>query len=268
MAIHAVHLLAQEAGTSGGGGWLRYPQGLIAVLLAIICFYGMTYVVVALNTGWRFGYWICGATFGALMVMFSIFWLVNPVGPRGNEANWVPVGAARDTITQATFNNQSLSAPNQYPTGPWAQPDDQGRADSLTSAIQTCLTTSPDQFTAAEKQPCTEAQSLMPPVDSIPVINGTAVAIQTNVTDVKFAHDNGLLAEAVVTPTTHDPRIAKDPKTGKIMGPALKMLFIYDYGALRLPPLMSLVIFSIFFLIHITGLNRAEKRKLNPAMVS
>ena len=40
---------------------LTYPQGLIAVALAVMCFYGMTYVVIALNVGWRFGYWLSSA---------------------------------------------------------------------------------------------------------------------------------------------------------------------------------------------------------------
>jgi hypothetical protein len=266
--MHPIHLLAQEAATGAKDGWFNYPQGLIAVLLAIICFYGMTYVVVALNTGWRFGYWICGAAFGALMVMLSIFWLVNPVGPQGNAASWVPVASARTNIAQASYNNESLSAPAQYPTGPWQEPNDVQRASALTSAVQTCITAVPAQFTAQQKKPCGDAQSLMPPEKTIPVINGTAVAVQTLPTNIKFANDHGLLAEVTVTPTTHDPRVASDPKTGKVMGPSFVMLFIYDYGALRLPPLMSLVIFSIFFLIHITGLNRAEKRKLNPTMVS
>jgi hypothetical protein len=263
--MHPIHVLAQEA-TGGHSGWFNFPQGLIAVLLAIICFYGMTYVVVALNTGWRFGYWICGATFGALMVLLSIFWLVNPVGPQGDAANWVPVASARTTIVQASYHNQSLSAPEQYPTGPWQQPNDKARAADLTSAVQTCITTAPAQFTEQQKKPCGDAQSLMPSEKSIPVINGTPVAIQTVPTDIKFANDHGLLAEVTVTPTTHDPRVASDPKAGKVMGPSFVMLFIYDYGALRLPALMSLVIFSIFFLIHLAGLHRAEKRKLNPAM--
>jgi hypothetical protein len=241
---------------------------MIAVILAVICFYGTTYVVVALNIGWRFGYWVCGAVFGALMVLLSIFWLVNPVGPQGNAATWVPVAAARTTITQASYKDQSLSAPEQYPTGPWQQPNDVVRASDLTSAVQTCLTTTPAQFTAQEKKPCGDAQALMPPTNSIPVINGTTVAIQTVPANIKFANDHGLLAEAVVTPMTHDPRVAKDPKAGKVMGKSFVILFIYDYGALRLPALMSLLIFSIFFLIHIAGLNRAEKRKLNPAMVN
>jgi hypothetical protein len=265
--MHGVIQLAQEAAT-GGNGWFNFPQGMIAVVLAIICFYGMTYVVVALNTGWRFGYWICGATFGALMVLLSIFWLVNPVGPQGNSATWVPVASGQQTISQATYNDQSLSSPAQYPSSPWMEPNDTARAATLTSAVQTCITTAPDAFTPQEKKPCGDAQSFMPPVKSIPVINGNAVAIQTKLDTIKFATDHGLLAETTVTPVTHDPRIAKDPLQGKVMGPSFKMLFIYDYGAIRLPALMSLLIFSIFFLIHISGLHRAEKRKLNPAMVS
>jgi len=202
------------------------------------------------------------------MVLVSIFWLVNPVGPQGNSATWVPVASARQTITQSTYKNESLSAPDSYPSTPWIEPDDTARAASLTSAVQTCITTAAAQFTPQEKQPCGDAQSLMPPAKTIPVINGNTVAIQTKLDTIKFATDHGLLAETTVTPVTHDPRLAKDPIAGKVMGPSFRMLFIYDYGALRLPALMSLVIFSIFFLIHITGLNRAEKRKLNPAMVS
>ncbi len=265
--IHGVLHLAQEA-TSGGNGWFNFPQGMIAVILAIISFYGMTYVVVSLNVGWRFGYWVCGAVFGALMVLMSINWLVNPVGPQGNGATWVPVGAARTTITQSTYNKESLSAPEQYPGGPWTKPDDVARAEAITSAVQTCLTTAPAAFTPQEKKPCSDAQALMPAVKSIPVINGTAVAVAGAASDIKFAHDHGLLAETVVTPLTHDPRVAgKNALAGKAMGPPFKMVFIYDYGAIRLPALMSLLIFTIFFLIHLFGLNRAEKRKLNPTMV-
>ena len=42
---------------------------------------------------------------------------------------------------------------------------------------------------------------------------------------------------------------------------------ILDKGSLREPPIMALVIFLIFFLFHLRGLDRAEKRKLNPAVV-
>ncbi len=245
----------------------NYPQGLFAVILAVISFYGMTYVVVALNLGWRFGYWVCGATFGALMVMMSIFWLQNPVGPRGNEAKWSPVSSASETITQAKYKNQSLSAPSTYPTAPWAEPDDKSKADSLASAIQSCLTSLPAALAEDEKEPCLAAQKLMPDPKKIPVITGSAVAISPEVKDIKFARDGGLLSEAVVTPVTHDPRVAKNAKKGQAMGPPFKVLFIYDYGALRQPPLVSLIIFGIYFLIHIVGLSRAEKRKLSPAAI-
>jgi hypothetical protein len=246
---------------------LRYPQGLIAVILAIISFYGMTYVVVALNIGWRFGYWVCGATFGALMVLMSIFWLQNPVGPRGNEAKWTPVASAQTTISQAQHDGKSLSAPASYPGAPWAEPDDQSRAASLASGIQSCLTSAEAALAEDEKEACLAAQKLMPQTKDIPVIAGSVVAISPEVKNLKFAKDEGLLAEAEVTPVTHDPRVAKDAKKGQAMGSTFRILFIYDYGALRLPPLVSLIIFGIYFLIHIVGLSRAEKRKLQPAAV-
>jgi hypothetical protein len=85
---------------------LDHPNGLIAVVLAVISFYGMTYVVIALNVGWRFGYWLSAAVFSALMFMMSIFWLQTGLGPRGFEAAWVPITASRTPVAQETFNDK------------------------------------------------------------------------------------------------------------------------------------------------------------------
>src|SRR5688572_26587827 len=97
--------------------------GLIAVILAIISFYGTTYLVIALNTGWRFGYWLTSACFGSLMVLLSIFWIVNPVGPQGALPKWVPVGAG-ENVEQVQFQGQPLSAAAQYPGGTWEDPEE------------------------------------------------------------------------------------------------------------------------------------------------
>jgi hypothetical protein len=241
--------------------------GLMAIILAIISFYGMTYVVIALNTGWRFGYWIAGATFGALMVMLSIFWIANPVGPRGEEARWVPLAAASDRISQVTFGEKSLSTPSQYPGGPW-EPAAQGdtvQGDALSSAITNCITTLPKKLEKDLKKACLAAQGLMPPKDSIPVIEGSAVAIQSEAKDIRFATDGGaLLGQATVVPTTHDPRVAKDPIKGRPMGDAFRLLAVYNKGSLRVPPFVSLFLWGIFFAFHLWGLSRAERRKLSP----
>ena len=240
--------------------------GLIAVFLAVISFYGTTYLVVALNTGWRFGYWICGAVFGALMVLLSIFWIVNPVGPRGEEARWVPIAAGK-TISSVTFEDESLSTPGQYPGGTWtAAPAGDEQADAFSSSITTCISTDPEKLPEEEAKPCGDAQALMPKTEDIPVLLGSAVAVQPKLSDIRFATEKGYLAQAVVRPITVDPRVTKDPN-GKLLAEPFRVVAILDKGSLRLPPFAALALFLAFFLFHLRGLDRAEKRKLNPAVV-
>jgi hypothetical protein len=243
-----------------------HPNGLIAVALAVICFYGTTYAVIALNIGWRFGYWVCSAVFGALMFLMAIFWLVNPVGPRGGEGHWIPLTAAT-TIKSADFKGKPLTSPGQYPGSPWkkvSSGDPQG--DAFSSAVSTCLSTKPDLLNAEEKTACDAAQALMPKPEQIPVLAGSSAAVVGQVTDTALTVENGDLAMAIIRPVTTDPRVTKSPK-GKLLAPPFQIVAILDHGSLRKPPLVALFIFSIYFAFHLWGLNRAEKRKLNPAVI-
>jgi hypothetical protein len=134
--------------------------GLIAVILAVISFYLTTYAVIALNVGWRFAYWLASATFGALMVLLSIFWLVTPVGPRGEEPRWIPLAAAGDRIAQASLEEQRFSSPSQYPTGSWRTPDEEltAQQDAFSSSVANCISTDPERLAEEEKEPCEAAQ--------------------------------------------------------------------------------------------------------------
>jgi hypothetical protein len=189
--------------------------GLVAVILAVICFYGTTYLVVALNTGWRFGYWITSACFGVLMVLLSIFWIVNttpanPVGPHGAAPRWVPAGAGK-ALTQVTFKGEPVRAASQYPTGPWTPaPEGNELAEEFTAAMTTCLTTNPESLASDEREVCQAAQELMPAEEDIPVLEGTAVPVTPQMTEIRFAEENGQLAQAVVRPVTTDPRVSKE----------------------------------------------------------
>jgi hypothetical protein len=248
---------------------INYPQGLIAVILAVISFYGMTYVVISLNVGWRFGYWLASACLYALMFMMSIFWLQTGLGPRGAEASWIPIAVSRTPIAQATLKGKPLQTPGSYPGAPWAPGTKANKLDAepdeVSSAIADCLTTPPDAIHGPQKSTCKEGQSLLPSARQIPVIEGSPVAVIPDVRDLKFATDNGaLVAIGNVVPVTRDPRVAKDLKNGKALGPAFYILLVKDKGSLRLPPLMSCVIFGALLAIHLAGLNRAEKRKLSP----
>jgi hypothetical protein len=246
---------------------LNSPAGAIAVVLAVISFYGTTYLVIALNVGWRFGYWLASACFGALMVMLSIFWIINPVGPRGTEPIWEPVAAGRDTVAQAQLEEVALTTPAQYPTGPWQAADegDSEQRDALGSAISNCMSSDPSSLPEAEQEACADAQALAPPEEDIPVLEGTEVAVTYEVTDVRFAEENGrLLGQATVVPVTHDPRVADDPVQGEQVGVSFRIVAVFDKGSILIPAIWSLVIFGLYFAFHLYGLHRAERRKLSP----
>lgn len=248
---------------------LNSPAGAIAVILAVISFYGTTYLVIALNVGWRFGYWLTSACFGALMVLLSIFWIVNPVGPRGAEPIWSPVAAARTTISQAQIEGASLSTPSQYPAGPWqpATEDDTEQGDALGSAISNCLSADPESLPGQEAEACADAQSLLPPDEEVPVIDGAEVAVTNEPTNVRFAEEGGkLLGQATIVPVTNDPRVADDPEQGEPLGEPFRIVAAFDQGSILVPPIWSLVIFVIYLAFHLRGLHRAEKRKLSPAV--
>ena len=248
-----------------------YPQGLIAVVLAIICFYGMTYVVIALNVGWRFGYWLSSACLYALLFMMAIFWLETGLGPRGQEAAWVPIAISRTPITQASLNGKPLQTPESYPSAPWAAGTTKNKLDAepdqVSSAVQDCLTTPPDKLTGPQKTVCTQGQSLLPSANTIPVLEGSSVAVVPDVRNLEFTKDNGALVSlGKVYPITRDPRLAKDLKLGKQLGPEFYILLVKNLGSLRMPPFAAFLIFGALLAFHLAGLNRAEKRKLSPVI--
>lgn len=250
---------------------LDHMNGLIAVILAVVSFIGMTYVVIALNVGWRFGYWLSSSAFYALMFMMSIFWLQTGLGPRGAEAAWVPINASRTPIAQATFKDKPLQSTGSYPSAPWAAGSKANKLDAepddVSSAVQDCLTTEPADITGPQKQTCEQGQSLLPPEERIPVIDGSPVAVLPEVQDLRFTTDNGaLLALGKVVPLTRDPRVAKDLKKGEEMGPSFYILLVKNKGSLRVPPLFSTLIFGALLAFHLAGLNRAEKQKLSPVI--
>jgi hypothetical protein len=248
---------------------LNSPAGAIAVILAVISFYGTTYLVIALNVGWRFGYWLTSACFGALMVLLSIFWIINPVGPRGEEPVWRSIAAGRDSVSQVQAEGTSFSTPAQYPAGPWraATEDDSEQRDALGSAISNCLSADPEGLPEGEAKACSDAQSLRPPEEDIPVLEGTAVAVTYEPTNVRFTEEAGrLLGQATILPITNDPRVADDPEEGEQLGDPFRIVAVFDKGSILIPPMWSLVIFVLYSAFHLWGLHRAEQRKLSPAV--
>lgn len=244
--------------------------GLIAVILAIISFYGTTYAVISLNVGWRFGYWLSSACFGALMVLLSLFWVLNirsdqAVGPQGALPAWIPVSVGAE-LNAVDFRGETISAVTAYPGGSFeALEEGDARLDAFTSAVQNCLTSDPEGLPEGEREVCERAQELMPATEDIPVLEGTAVPVIPQVREARVAEDGAAVAAAEVHPVTTDPRISEDPDGEPLADPFL-VAAVLDEGSIGLPSIMSLVIFSIYAGFHLWGLHRAEQRKLSPVV--
>jgi hypothetical protein len=201
------------------------------------------------------------------MVLLSVFWIVNPVGPRGSEPRWVPVGSSEDAVSQAAFGEQTFSTVSQYPGGAWQPPTGAlaEEREAFSSSVTTCITTDPEGLPEVEREPCSAAQELMPADEDIPVIEGSAVAVQPEVRDIRFTEENGaILGQATVYPITHDPRVADDPEEGEALGDSFRLAMIFDKGSLRFPAYMSLLLFLVYAGFHLFGLHRAEQRRLSP----
>jgi hypothetical protein len=131
--------------------------------------------------------------------------------------------------------------------------------------VQDCVTTEPEKLSAEMKETCEQGQALLPAEDKIPVIDGSAVSVTPEVQDLRFATEDGaLLAIGKVVPLTRDPRVAKDLRKGKEMGPPFYILLVKNRGSVRMPPFASFLIFGGLLAFHLVGLNRAEKQKLSP----
>jgi hypothetical protein len=248
--------------------------GLIAIILAIISFYGTTYLVIALNVGWRFGYWLSSACFGALMVLLSIFWVINvtpeqAVGPQGATPSWHPIAAGTE-VESAEFNGEPVTAVSSYPGGSWTTPEEgDTRVDLFNSTVTSCVTATDEALEDMEepaKTACEEARSLMPAPEEIPVLEGSAVAVQATTFELRFSEDGGFFGAAEIHPLTTDPRVTEDPD-GETLAEPFVLVMALDKGSIGVPTYMSLVIFLIYEAFHLWGLHRAERRQLSPAVI-
>lgn len=250
---------------------IAHPPGVLIAVFAILLFHGSVYALVALNLGWRFGYWVTAASFFGLFTILASFWVVSALGPRGPEPSWVPIGAAQDNISQAEVNGTTVTAVSTYPGGGWQEPakDDaklSADRDVFKSAIGNCVDADPTLLSKEEGKVCGLAQTLLPKTADLPRIDGLPVALVKDLSDIRFIDEGGtLLAEATVRPITKDPRLTSDPN-GKLVGKPFKIAAYRDPGSLRLPALKYLLFSILGLILHLIGLSRAEKRVLSPAV--
>lgn len=245
---------------------IEHPLGVVVAVGSILIFHGSVYVLVSLNMGWRFGYWVTGASLFGLMFIMSFFWVVTALGPRGAEPSWHVVGAAPEPIAQATVEEQTLTRYSTYPSG-WEEAEGEEDplfedVDAVGSAVGNCLDANVEDMPPDDREVCGQAQALEPA--DLPVREGSEIIATNEVVDVRFTEDSGVrIAQARVEPTTRDPRYT-DNEEGVLVGEPFHVALYRDPGSLRVPPLKYLIGSTLLLLLHLWGLSRAERKVLSP----
>jgi hypothetical protein len=91
--------------------------GGAAFLSAILIFVGSAFLLLMLILGARLAYWITATVTLAFVLVMTVAWSVNPLGPVGQLPEWDPIQIAEDPS-----GIEELGPASEYPDEPWRPP--------------------------------------------------------------------------------------------------------------------------------------------------
>jgi hypothetical protein len=96
-----------------------FTVGVGAVLSGIIVFVGSVWLLLSMVLGPRLAYFVAASITLAFLLIMSVAWSVNPLGPVGELPSWNPVAISEDA-SQIEFGPAS-----SYPDNPWRVPSEE-----------------------------------------------------------------------------------------------------------------------------------------------
>jgi hypothetical protein len=100
-----------------------FTVGVGAVLSGIIVFVGSVWLLLSMVLGPRLAYFVAASITLAFLLIMSVAWSVNPLGPVGELPTWNPVAIGEDA-SQLEFGPAS-----SYPDSPWRVPSQEDTAE-------------------------------------------------------------------------------------------------------------------------------------------
>ncbi len=268
--------------------WDPTILGVLVVLSGVVLFCGSTYLLLATNVGARLGFQIAAAALAGIMVLLSGLWLTTQTpltSPKGRTALWKTIGCPAANPKCAVVNSLAEAPVNKISgiTRSSMKPITPDRYQSLRSAVEAALVKKPAVGEApAPVQPnaIVDLGGLIltqAPEDSAKVANknGTEtlkeyiiggdaplmVKLNPKYAAVEFCHKQLQPSDA-----GFDPAFPKGNPNVKPTTPACDpniahqwILLEYDYGSVRLPPLMYLLGSSTLFAVALYSLHSREK---------
>jgi hypothetical protein len=100
-----------------------FTVGVGVVLSGIIVFVGSVWLLLSMVLGPRLAYFVAASITLAFLLIISVAWSVNPLGPVGELPSWGPVAIGEDA-SQLEFGPAS-----SYPDSPWRVPSEEDTAE-------------------------------------------------------------------------------------------------------------------------------------------
>lgn len=94
----------------------EFLTGMSAFVSAMLIFVGSAFLLLALILGARLAYFITASITLAFTLIMGVVWSINPLGPLGDQPEWVPIDAQTDASAL------DFDAAGDYPGDPWAKP--------------------------------------------------------------------------------------------------------------------------------------------------
>jgi hypothetical protein len=245
-------------GTAGNGIWYPTILGILVVVAAVALFLGSIYLLLGTNVGARLGFLVTFTSLMGFMIVLSALWLTtaSPLeSPKGRVSSWKVIENVEDLDQAKTEAVRGINTKDHK-----ASANDAGNvAAAVDAALVTKVSTptvtyTPDDNRFAKFQNVTEYMKLQ---------TWTVGGSQPKWWKGEFNHATKYAvveycktAEQVQTfglpPLPPECASGADEQRGFIVAQ-------YDYGTLRLPPFVVMVITGILFVLGLLMLHWREK---------
>lgn len=270
-------ILANE-GIRNGNIWYPTILGVLVVVAAIGLFIGMTYLILATNTGARLGFLITAAALSGMMLLLSSLWwtTASPLNTlKGRVPHWVPV----ESIQGDDLARSDIPAVQEITN---ADKVDLAEQTNVKAAIDS-LVVVPTSTNGDKPEPPNEYQTFTAPTDyllanayevggdswlqkSAPFLHLGNVSVTTG-GGFPYIHVTGhtpTYAVAVLCPI--DKQAQQVPFGDPIPAPTCDkaqqpttIVIEKDLGSVRFPPFMTMVASAILFALSLLGLHWRER---------
>jgi hypothetical protein len=275
--LSTLALLASEGGKKSL--WDPTIIGVLTVLAGVVLFCGSTYLLLATNVGARLGFMIAAAGLSGIMVLLSTLWLVTSTplnSPKGRTPQWKTIDCPEGNKTCGTVDDLGSA-----PIDKIARLANDSKAELLAPAKYQELRPAVDAAlikkeaapgAEAPEQPYAKFASSASFLTSAPIDalgNPAKIGKETlreyvvgGGTKLMIFHQPRYAAVeyCVAKPqaSDEDPNVKPLPAGCDPGKPHKWMLFVHDYGSIRLPPLMYLIFSTSLFAVAIYALHSRE----------